>query len=115
MRAESTGDFVQRKGNGTGAVPTVDVGGPPIDLLLDVPLRVSVELGRRDMTVAEVLELGPGAVVELSKASGEPLDIYVNDRLVARGEAVTVGERYGVRIIEVMAAGERAKAAGGAK
>lgn len=78
-----------------------------IDLLMDVPLRISVELGRKQMTVSDVLALGPGAVVELAKASGEPLDIYVNDRLVARGEAVAVGERYGVRILEVKSAGDR--------
>ena len=59
------------------------------------------------MTVAEVLELGAGSVVELSKPSGEALDIYVNDRWVARGEAVVVGERYGVRILEVNSTGER--------
>ena len=80
-----------------------------IDLLMDVPLQVSVKLGRRKMTVAEVLKLGPGAVLELAKPSGEALDIYVNDRLVAKGEAVMVGERYGVRITEIQAAGERAK------
>jgi len=55
------------------------------------------------MSVAEVLRLGPGSIIELSKASGEPLDIYVNNRLVARGEAVVVGERYGARILEVRA------------
>ena len=78
-----------------------------IDLLLDVPLQISVELGRRQMPVSEVLKLGPGSIVELSKASGEALDIYVNDRLVARGEAVMVGERYGVRISEIHVARDR--------
>ena len=71
-----------------------------LDLLLDVPLLLSVELGRCRMAVSEVLRLGPGSVVELQKSAGEPLDIYVNERLVARGEAVMVGERYGVRITE---------------
>lgn len=75
-----------------------------IDLLLDVPLEISVELGRRRMALADVLKLGAGSVVELSKPSGEALDIFVNDRLVARGEAVTVGERYGVRVTEIVGA-----------
>lgn len=81
----------------------------PMDLLLDIPLQLSVELGRQRMTVAEILGLGAGSVVELSKAAGEPLDVYVNDRLVARGEAVMVGERYGVRITDIQSAGERAR------
>jgi flagellar motor switch protein FliN len=72
-----------------------------LDLLRDVPLLLSVELGRCRMPVSEVLRLGPGSVVELQKSAGESLDIYVNERLVARGEAVMVGERYGVRITEV--------------
>ncbi|MCC6748494.1 MAG: flagellar motor switch protein FliN [Deltaproteobacteria bacterium] len=87
--------------------------GAGIDLLMDVPLQVSVELGRRRMLVAEVLKLGPGSVVELAKASGEPLDIYVNDRLVARGEAVMIGERYGVRITEIEPAGDRVRGISG--
>ncbi len=82
--------------------PQKDISG--LELLLDVPLQLSVELGRRRMTVSEVLELGAGSVIELSKSSGEALDIYVNDRLVARGEAVVVGERYGVRVSEILAA-----------
>lgn len=73
-----------------------------MDILLDVPLQISVELGRRRMMLADILNLGAGSVVELGKASGEALDVYVNDRLVARGEAVTIGERYGVRITEVL-------------
>ena len=83
----------------------------PMDLLLDIPLQLSVELGRRRMPIAEVLRLGPGSVVELSKAAGEALDIYVNGRLVAKGEAVMVGERYGVRITEIQNINERARQA----
>ncbi len=84
---------------------------PPMDILLDIPLQLSVELGRTRMTVSEVLRLGRGAVVELTKAAGEALDIFVNDRLVARGEAVVVGERYGVRITEIHNMGDRGRAA----
>lgn len=82
---------------------------PPMDILLDIPLQLSVELGRTRMTVSEVLRLGRGSVVELTKAAGEALDIFVNDRLVARGEAVVVGERYGVRITEIYNTSERGR------
>ncbi|MDX2055317.1 MAG: flagellar motor switch protein FliN [Polyangiaceae bacterium] len=70
--------------------------------VMDVPVEVTVEIGRRTMKIADVLRLGPGSVLELDKASGEPLDILVNNRLVARGEAVVVGERYGIRLTEVL-------------
>lgn len=85
--------------------------GQSMDMLMDIPLQVTVELGRRRMTISDVLALGPGSVVELSKTAGEPLDIYVNDRLVAKGEAVLVGDRYGVRITEVFIPGDRKAAA----
>lgn len=75
-----------------------------LGFVMDVPVEVTVELGRRRVRIGEVLRLGPGSVLELSKANGEPLDIYVNDRLIARGEAVVVGERYGVRLTEVLVA-----------
>lgn len=76
--------------------------GDSLGFVLDVPVRLSVEIGRRSMRIAELLRLGPGSVLELNKISGEPLDVYANDRLVARGEAVVVGERYGVRLTEVL-------------
>jgi flagellar motor switch protein FliN len=68
-----------------GNAPQINNGQTPMDLLLDIPLQLSVELGRRRMPVSEVLQLGPGSIVELSKAAGEALDIYVNDRLVPIG------------------------------
>jgi flagellar motor switch protein FliN len=71
----------------------------------DVPLELSVELGRVTLTLREIGErLGPGSVIPLSKLTGEKLDIRINDRLVARGEAVAVGERYGIRIVEILGA-----------
>lgn len=78
------------------------LAGDGLDFVLDVQVRLSVEIGRRSMRIAELLRLGPGAVLELNKVSGEPLDIYAGERLVARGEAVVVGERYGVRLTEVV-------------
>ena len=98
------------------ATPAVDQPPPPIahgieslGFVMDVPVEVTVELGRKTAKIGEVLRLAPGSVVELSKANGEPLDIYVNNRLIARGEAVVVGERYGVRLTEVLVGDERGR------
>lgn len=73
-----------------------------LGFVMDVPVELTVELGRKNVRIGDVLRLGPGSVLELTKANGEPLDIYVNNRLIARGEAVIVGERYGVRLTEVV-------------
>ena len=73
-----------------------------LGFVMDVPVELTVEIGRKNLKIADVLRLGPGSVVELTKDNGEPLDVYVNTRLVARGEAVVVGERYGVRLTEVL-------------
>jgi flagellar motor switch protein FliN len=78
-----------------------------LDMLLDVPLDVSVELGRCRMTIQDLLALGPGAVIELDKVAGEPLDILINERLVARGEAVVVNDMFGVRITDIVSPQER--------
>ena len=78
-----------------------------LDLLLDVPLDLSVELGRTRMTIQDLLGLGPGSVIELDKIAGEALDILVNDRLVARGEAVVVNDKFGVRITDIVSQAER--------
>jgi len=84
------------------AVSNLAKGIDSLGFVMDVPVEVTVELGRKRVRIGEVLRLGPGSVLELNKANGEPLDIYVNDRLIGRGEAVVVGERYGVRLTEVL-------------
>ena len=76
-----------------------------------VPVQITVELGRKRMRIAELLQLGPGSVIELSSIAGEPLDVRVNDKLVAKGEAVSVGDCYGVRIVEVVSEEEKYAAA----
>ncbi|HMR64072.1 MAG TPA: flagellar motor switch protein FliN [Anaerolineae bacterium] len=73
-----------------------------IDMLLGVNMRVTVELGRTRMSVEEVLRLGPGSVIELDKLAGEPVDVLVNERLIARGEVVVLDDRFGVRITDVL-------------
>ncbi len=80
-----------------------------LSLLLDVPLQVVVELGRTRMTIDSLLRLKQGSVVELDRIAGEPLEIYVNNKLIARGEAVVVKEQLGVRIVDVVSPERRLK------
>lgn len=85
-------------------------GGPSpssIEMLMDVPLRVTVELGRTQMSVRQVLELQNGAVVELDRMAGEAVDVLVNDKLMARGEVVVVDDKFGIRITEIIAPSRR--------
>jgi flagellar motor switch protein FliN/FliY len=74
-----------------------------LDLLMNVSLGVSAELGRCTMRVSEVLKIGKGSIVALDRPAGAPVDVYVNNRLVARGEVIAVDERFGVRVTEVLA------------
>ncbi|NTU48248.1 MAG: flagellar motor switch protein FliN [Syntrophobacteraceae bacterium] len=80
-----------------------------LDFLLDIPLEISVELGRTNMIINDLLQLGQGSVVELDKLAGEPLEIFVNHKLVARGEAVVVNDKFGVRITDIISPIERVK------
>ncbi len=99
------GDFSD---NGNGA------SGQPrnINMLLDVDLEVLVELGRKTMLIKEVLKLGKGSIVELDKAAGEPLGIFVNGRKLAEGEVVVVDDHFGIRITQLAGAAERIKSLG---
>ena len=103
IRVEPETDTVVRPaefipvGVSAGAIPR---GG--MDLIMDVNLQVTVELGRTLLKVREVLALGPGAVVELDKHAGEPVDVMVNNKAVARGEVVVVDENFGVRVTEII-------------
>lgn len=83
-----------------------------IDLLLDVNLPISIELGRTKMSISDILALGPGSVVELNKLAGEPVDLLVNQRIVAKGEVVVIDENFGVRVTQLMTPEERLKALG---
>lgn len=78
-----------------------------IDLLLDIPLEVAVEVGRSRILVRDLLQLQEGSLVELDKLAGEPLDLYVNSRLIARGEAVVVNDKFGLRLTDVVSPSER--------
>ncbi len=101
----------------TSMAPAARISLPPggkaarapeaMSFVMDVPVEITVEIGRRAMKIADVLRLGPGSILELDKPSGEPLELLVNNRAVARGEAVVVGDRYGIRITEVLVSQDR--------
>jgi flagellar motor switch protein FliN/FliY len=78
-----------------------------LEFLFDVPLQVSVEVGRARILLKDLLQMGEGYVVELDKLAGEPLDLYVNSRLIARGEAVKVGDKFGIKLTEVVSQSDR--------
>ncbi|MDR1545270.1 MAG: flagellar motor switch protein FliN [Deltaproteobacteria bacterium] len=89
--------------------PQIDGAARPLDFILDIPLEISVELGRTRMIINDLLQLGQGSVIELSKLAGEPLEIFVNGKLVARGEVVVVNEKFGVRVTDIVSPMERVK------
>ena len=78
-----------------------------LDLILDIPLTVAVELGRSKMLINDLLQLGQGSVIELTKLVGQPLEVLVNQKLVARGEVVVVNEKFGVRLTDIVSPMER--------
>ena len=92
-----------KKGDGAGGK------GNNIERILDIPITISAELGRTRMVINNLLQLGHGSVIELDKIAGEPMEILVNDKLVARGEVVVVNEKYGVRLTEIVSPVERIK------
>jgi flagellar motor switch protein FliN/FliY len=92
--------------------PASKPGKRNIDLLMDVNLPISIELGRTKMSISDILALGPGSVVELNKLAGEPVDLLVNQKIVARGEVVVIDENFGVRITQLMTPEERLKSLG---
>jgi len=94
--------FEELKAEGNGQGKSRDM-----DFLLDIPLEITVELGRVRMLIKDLLQLGQGSVVELEKIAGEPMEVLVNDKLVARGEVVVVNEKFGVRLTDIISPTER--------
>jgi flagellar motor switch protein FliN/FliY len=94
--------------SGAPAVPKMDddsnkfVDISRMKMVLDVPLKVTVELGRTKLLINDLLQLGQGSVIELDKMAGEPMEIYVNEKLVALGEVVVVNEKFGIRLTDIM-------------
>lgn len=83
------------------------VASRDVDFLLDIPLEITVELGRKKMLIKDLLQLSQGSVFELDKIAGEPMEVLVNDKLVARGEVVVVNEKFGVRLTDIVSPTER--------
>ncbi|MBC87272.1 MAG: flagellar motor switch protein FliN [Bdellovibrionaceae bacterium] len=94
-------------GGGSEGLSPAETRDRNLNIIMDIPLKVTVELGRTKMVVSELLNLGQGSVVELNKLAGEPMEVLVNDKLVARGEAVVVNEKFGVRLTDIISPTER--------
>lgn len=92
-----------------GAGTTNEEGSQNLEFLLDIPLEVTVELGRTKMIINDMLQLTQGSVVELSKNAGETVEIYVNQKLLGKGEVIVVNDRFGVRITEIISQAERVR------
>jgi flagellar motor switch protein FliN len=88
-----------------------DVDPSDLDMVLDVPVELSVEIGRTTMTIRETLEIGPGAIITLNKMTGEPVDLLVNGRRIARGEVVAIDEEFGLRVTQIVTPDQRSEAA----
>ena len=87
----------------------VNLDGPNLDVILDIPVSISVEVGTTDITIRNLLQLNQGSVIELDRLAGEPLDVLVNGTLIAHGEVVVVNEKFGIRLTDVISPSERIK------
>ncbi len=103
MKLEGSSDF-QKDKKENGALPNNN-----LDFILDIPLEISVEVGRAKLSIGELLKLGQGSVVELNKLAGEPLEIFVNGKLMARGEVVVVNEKFAIKVMDIINPSERVK------
>lgn len=104
LEPEAAAKPAQAKFEATASQSAGDVVGanPSLDIVMNVPVSLSLEVGKATMSVRDLLRLGQGAVVELDRGAGEPLDVMVNGALVARGEIVLVNEKFGIRLTEVV-------------
>ncbi len=87
----------------------VSMDGPNLDVILDIPVSISMEVGSTDISIRNLLQLNQGSVVELDRLAGEPLDVLVNGTLIAHGEVVVVNEKFGIRLTDVISPSERIK------
>ncbi len=96
------------KAGPTAIRPSTDQkSGRGLNFLYDIPLQISVEVGRSKILLRDLLKMGEGYVIELDKLAGEPLDLYVNSKLIAKGEAVMVGDKFGIRLTDVVSTADR--------
>jgi flagellar motor switch protein FliN/FliY len=87
----------------------VSLEGPNLDVILDIPVSISMEVGSTDINIRNLLQLNQGSVIELDRLAGEPLDVLVNGTLIAHGEVVVVNEKFGIRLTDVISPSERIK------
>lgn len=99
---ELEGSETQASNNANDAVVDEDMSTGDLEAVFDVPVKVSAVLGKTNLSVSQLLKLGPGAVVELDRKIGEAIDIYINNRLVARGEVVLIDEKLGITMTEII-------------
>lgn len=110
-QVEETGENAVDPGvqNGQETSESPEPGELELDFILDIPLELSVELGKTRMLVNDLLQLGQGSIIELNKLAGEPLEVYINHKLIARGEVVVVNDKFGVRLTDVITPIDRVK------
>lgn len=107
----------EEKSQGASAMPLDELEnegtprplGPELDLILDIPVTISMEVGSNSITIRNLLQLNQGSVIELDRLAGEPLDVKVNGTLIAHGEVVVVNEKFGIRMTDVISPSERIK------
>jgi len=92
---------------GAGEPGRLDIASARLDLILDISLPVTVELGRARMQIQDILKLGPGSIIELEKSAGDPVELFINDRPIAKGEVVVIDENFGIRLTSIVTASER--------
>lgn len=91
------------------AAPQPAAGAPDLDVIMDIPVRISMEVGNTEISIRNLLQLNQGSVIELDRLAGEPLDVLVNGTLIAHGEVVVVNEKFGIRMTDVISPSERIK------
>jgi len=110
---KNKGTSEDAKPNGSGTASVKGEGErADLDFILDIPLELSVELGTTKMLVNDLLQLGQGSVIELNKLAGEALEVFINRKLVARGEVVVVNEKFGIRLTDIISPLERVRSLG---
>jgi len=107
LNPEETAELLRGEPGRAGGDNGADTLVRDLEFLYEVPLQVSVEVGRARILLKDLLQMGEGYVVELDKMAGEPLDLYVNGRLIARGEAVRIGDKFGIKLTEVVSQSDR--------
>jgi len=100
---------VEEFGQSSGGLAVSGMEGPNLDVILDIPVTISMEVGHTDISIRNLLQLNQGSVIELDRLAGEPLDVLVNGTLIAHGEVVVVNEKFGIRLTDVISPTERIK------